>query len=273
METREDFFIHLISSENKNEFMKNKPSAFTNVLYSPKNLMDEFEVGLQNIIFENSFDAIVIDSKKFSIYLHVEQFTEMRAFALNVTGLNYKPTKNLRGKNIHETIISLNNDIVTFLKHNEIIDNESDIIFRFDPFTNTVKFYDIKPPTNSQFISYKVKWTFSPAMMKLLGLIVESNGTITPRFSFPGKIMAPNFIYVYCDIVSPIYLGNQNANILDIIAGPNSYAKNTVGTIYKSVNKNFIESISIKLCDENGEEVAFSENVIVTLILHFKPRV
>ena len=110
-------------------------------------------------------------------------------------------------------------------------------------------------------------------MVKLLGVIVESNDTINPSFSFPGKVMAPNFIYVYCDIDSPIYLGNQNANILDIIAGPNSYAKNTVGTIYKTVNKNSIESISIKLCDGNGDEVAFSGDVIVTLILHFKPRV
>ena len=71
METREDFFIHLISSENKNEFMKNKPSAFTNVLYSPNNLMDDFEVGLQNIIFEKSFDVIVIRLKTiFNIFTH-----------------------------------------------------------------------------------------------------------------------------------------------------------------------------------------------------------
>ena len=131
------------------------------------------------------------------------------------------------------------------------------LFFRFDPFTNTVKYYNIKPPTNSQFISYKVKWTFSPAMTKLLRVIVESNDSINPTFSFPGKVMATNFIYVFCDIVSRIYLGKQNVNVFDIITAPNSCAKNTVGTIYKSVNENFIVSISIKLCDENGDEVAF----------------
>ena len=58
METTEDFFVHLISLENKNEFIKNKPSAFTNVLYSPKNLMDDFEVGLQNIFLKNHLMAL-----------------------------------------------------------------------------------------------------------------------------------------------------------------------------------------------------------------------
>ena len=135
--------------------MEKSPSALTNVLYTPKNQMDDFDVGLRHIIFERAFDTVVINS-----FLNI--FTclciEMHRFT----------------QNIHETLLSLNKDLILFLKYYEIISDENNVVFRFDLFTNQVKFYDIKPLSNSPFNCYKVKLSFSSSMIKLLGVTKEN---------------------------------------------------------------------------------------------------
>ena len=66
---------------------------------------------------------------------------------------------------------------------------------------------------------------------------------------FPKKLSC---IYVYCAIVEPTFLGEQSLHLLDVIPMPHMPCKQGILIIYKRVNRNVIDNISILIADENG---------------------
>ena len=77
-------------------------------------------------------------------------------------------------------------------------------------------------------------------------------------------------LHIYTDIIEPRYLGGQTIHLLDVIPMKNTFSKTGTLTMYKQVNTTLIDSISIKITDENGIAVSFTNYVHVTLVLHFK---
>ena len=269
-ESSHEFVVYLRSISNVDEFPKNNANSFTNIIRPNRKLVSEYEVALKNIMFKPSYDAIVFDSSMYRIEMYIE-FVSEGDRSLNFTGVKYKPTKNIAGDSWFKAISNLDKDLKDFLITNQIIDENHPSVFRYDPFLNKVKFNNLTPPENSKYNSYNVKWTFSEAMAKFFGLDMNTNNSFNPVFNYPGKISGPEAIFVYCDIIETSAIGSQAVNILDIIPMSDIYAKNTVDMIYKRVNRTFIDKITIQLYDQFGERVAFTDDVIVTAILHFKP--
>ena len=278
MDIDEEFYIYLRSVENTGIY-PNIASSFTNVISPVKNLSSEFEVGLQNIIFNPLFNTISSKSNEYTIKLYDEKIKAAEDVVLDVRLFTYKPSVNITGNTFKDAIDSLNNDFMQYLVYKDLLDNQRGSIFAYN---NSLKRVIFKNPfknitsTPSGFYlggtSRRIRWEFSEKLGDLLGLITRSNKSIEPKFFTVNKIIQPQSIFIYSDIVEPSTIGSQSTSILDIIPGPLMYAKNSVGTIYKNVNKKVIDDISIKLCDEKGVEVSFNENVVVTMILHFRPK-
>ena len=96
------------------------------------------------------------------------------------------------------------------------------------------------------------------------------------------KIIAPHsvradsghdYLYVYSDIISPTRFGNQIVNILDAIPLPHDATSKGVNPImYKPVNVSTIQSVAIKITNQNGNPIYFEDGHSVTCVLHIRPR-
>ena len=75
---------------------------------------------------------------------------------------------------------------------------------------------------------------------------------------------------VYTDIIEPSYFGEQTVHLLDVIPLQNVFSKNGTLTMYKRVNRRILDSISIKITDENGVSIPFTDRVQVLIVLHFR---
>lgn len=273
MENDEDFVVYLRSVSNLEDFPDNKATCFTNIINPPRRLINEYEVSLQNIFFEPSYDPIIKNSNLYKIELYIKLFTEDDSeISLNSIGIRYRPTANIKGDNYFQAIQNLNEDFTSYLIQNEIIDEYHPTIFRFDTYMHIIRFTNIIPPQDSKFKKYSIVWKFSREMSHFLGLLESSNFTESPIFSYPGKISGPKLILVYTNIVEPSNIGSQNVNILDIHPMPEMHAKSMVDIIYKSVNRTLLDNINIQLCDQFGEPIPFKNDVVVTAILHFRTK-
>jgi len=265
-----DFVIYLSSRENTNEFPCNRAASFTNKIIPGRILDGEYEVALQNIIFKPQFDAILKNDRDYTIKTYTE-FLNADGNSFNATNFTYKPTRNITGDNLQQAVHSLNNDYNETLIRNRLIDKTNpSVIFRLNPFDNRIKFSDISPPETSNYSGYRTFWNFSDKMSRFLGL--TENKTINPAFADAGQIEKIECLYVYSDIIYPSNIGNQAIHILDIIPTDIVSAKNTVSSLYKHVNKNVIDNISIKITSEHGKEVPFNESVSILAVLHFRLR-
>ena len=69
MESRTEFYVYLISNANNIKLPSNKNNGFTNNFKSTLHLRDEFDVALENIIFEPKIIAIEKGDKNYGIEL------------------------------------------------------------------------------------------------------------------------------------------------------------------------------------------------------------
>ena len=81
-------------------------------------------------------------------------------------------------------------------------------------------------------------------------------------------------IFIYCDLCQQIRVGNTTAPLLRPIAfNAHKYGDmvhtHFINPMYVPINKSFIDTIEVKICDATGEPIAFVEG-LTTIILHFK---
>lgn len=267
----EEFIVYLKSDENKGEFPNNTPSAFTNRLNPSIVLTSDYEVCLQNIICKKKFGAIPGNNSRYNIRVFVE-FLEKNGTSRNATGFVYTPDVSISGKNIEDSIQHLDHNFRQNLIRNRLIDDTQGPIFQYNVFTQKVELKKISPLVNSKYSGYKIKWKFSSGMVEFLGIDDKSNDSYRPVFKHPCSLYTPDVIYVFTDCITTSSICSQNVHILDIIPfGENVYAKNSVTPLYKDVNKSVLDSISLKICDEYGENVAFDDDVNIVAVLHFRP--
>jgi hypothetical protein len=100
---------------------------------------------------------------------------------------------------------------------------------------------------------------------------LAAHGTQTP------KLDGVQALYVYVDIVEHQHVGDTMAPLLayvDVVKSPGERASHTSNPlVYLPVNKSYIDTISIRICDEHGSDVKFPddvENVVVRM--HFRKR-
>ena len=121
---------------------------------------------------------------------------------------------------------------------------------------------------------YKIElgWDFSPKFGELIGYLAPGP---SPLISHMGPPRLPNdndIIHVYCDIVTPSMVGKQCVHMLDIIPSRGVYTKTSVMNMYKQVGPRRIESITIRMTNQKGDDIPFSPHVDVFAALHFRQR-
>ena len=86
------------------------------------------------------------------------------------------------------------------------------------------------------------------------------------------KLESLQALYIYCDVVEPQHVGDTMAPLLayaDVVKSPGARVGHISDPlIYLPVSRTCVESISIRICDENGEDVPFpdDEDVVVRLL-------
>jgi len=269
MDTQDDFVVYLNSKANLDEYPRNRAGAFTNILNPNIVLNNEYEIGLQNIIFNPRYDVALPGDPDYSIRLFIE-FLDANNQSFSGTGFTYYTAINISGDSKYLAIQSLNNDFHDSMIHNRIIDTSHKTIFKLNLRSGTVTFNNLKPPRDSQHKSYRTKWMFSKGVADLLG--VSNNNSHTPLFIRPSKLPNIEQIFINSDVITPSRLGDQSIHILDILPTKNIYAKNTTSTLYKPNVHNVINDISIKISSNLGKEIAFNPEVTLLVILHFRLR-
>lgn len=81
-----------------------------------------------------------------------------------------------------------------------------------------------------------------------------------------------DYMYVYTDIVQPTVFGGELVNILDCFTLESGKGKGIHNTVYKALNTNILEQISIIITDQNGRRIHFNNGSSVTCVLHIRPR-
>ena len=265
METRQSFYVYLNSNEDIFNVNLKNPTNFTNSIKPCLCLSDDYEVGLVNIMFKSDFIQIKKGDVDYTIIFRVKfpNVSEKKKYKLKDFTIRYTPQHDIISSDISDLITKFNRDLLTFLISGKFIDKNHKDIFSFsknDTFTTSN--FDVKL-VNFQKYEHSITITSALKVHKLIG--ISNTGSIQPKL--PREIHTIN---IYSDIVEPSYIGRQSVHILDLIPMKDIYSKTGTLTTYKPVNITSLDNISFKLTDQMGEDLPFSQNVVVTAILHFR---
>lgn len=273
------FYIYLNSKSNIKEYRDNTPSSFTNIIKPSIHLTDEYQVALENIIFPSNLIKICKNDETYFIKLMVEFHNNLERETPNAI-LKYIPSIDFHQNNINDIITEVNLDFYEQLAKNEIfneilplhIDEFPQPIFMYDKKRDKVSFYPIPLASHASTVPYQIRWEFSEKMCNLLGVSRAEQNRPTPVCMLsPRMPKTCDYFFVYSDIVEPTTFAHQNISLLDILPIGDVYSKNGSIKLYKSLNTNVIDSISIKLgSSETGEVVPFNNDIDLILVLHFK---
>ena len=267
MTTCDDFYVYLKSSSNITEFTSNKHNSFTNVVKPSLHLNDEYEVALQNIIFTPDIIAIKAFDPTYEICFNV-QFINLNKRKGSGYMVNYIPTENIFGGNIEEILDGFNRNLIKFLKLKKVIISSQDYIFKYDRENKVIKFKELQIIETVDFTP-NVEWTITEKTRVILG-VDKLKFENTPEEFYTPLYFPIEMMNVFTDIIEPSYFGEQTVHLLDVIPLQHVFSKNGTLTMYKRVNRRLLDSISIKITDEKGIVVPFTDRVHVLIVLHFR---
>jgi hypothetical protein len=278
----QSFYVYLNSAASYIAYPDNTLSTFTNRMnpcIELDNSDGDYYVGLENIFFPKGLYTIKKFDNNFNIKISLQYKDDFDniVFAESFT---YTPNENISGESIEHVIVLLNNDIVRFLKTQQIIKNEQDVIFYISNSMNIVEFspldliertLDAGGLSKFQISKFHrhVRWEFSEHIGDVLGItdLITFNPIAMRSPQMPKSV---DNVYVYTDIINPTRLGEEQINILDILPLSNTYSKSVSNVIYHKVKSlSTISSISIQLLDVYGKRVPFHDGGNIVLILNF----
>ena len=269
MEGRDDIYVYLNSSFNKNEYSSNTADGFTNVIKPTLNLDSSYEVALDNIIFDPNIYYIRKNDEKYSVKVEI-CYSDDRGLPKSFAA-TYYPSQNFKKEELYLVIEFLNRDLITFLKKWQMIRERQKYIFRYISTSSFVHFHALGV---SEIFKKKkdltVKWNVGEQFARIMGISKLSfveKPIINEPAKFPKKISC---IYVYTDIIEPSYLGEQSVNLLDIIPMQHMQSKKGALSLFKRINKTILDDISIRLTDQDGDGIPFANDVATSIVLHFK---
>ena len=272
MDRGDEFNVYLYSRFNTSEYGYNTSNKFTNSIRPSIKLNGEYEVALKNIIYDPDLKAIRKGDSEYEIRLNVSYGNGEHNVGQHGFTVRYTPQIDMVATNVIYLIRELDKDFVSFLITQDMIPVRDPPmrIFRYEFNRKFVSFTAIPYKLKPGFTDFRIHWEIGYGIAKLLG--VESTSFVRePRFvALPQFPRRPDLLHIYCDIVVPSILGNQEVHLLDVIPMKHMAQKNGSITMYKRVNNLIIDDISIKITDENGELAKFTEDVSVFLILEFR---
>lgn len=276
--------IYVSSSDGGDIFENNTIDRFTNRLNTPLILNShvQYEVGLTSILYPNNYYAILKKSEKYTISVT----TTHKGFAENDRNYFYKfeCNRNIVAGDIKHITEMLNTDFVNEMKvylgnrFDKCIKN--DTVIEWDEKQKKVKLNYVKSSGIESGEVSKIVLQISPDICKILGISenisYEIYGSAKEEYTMnrfpPMPLCGVEYIYVYSDIVQPSVFGSTLVNILDCFSFQSGTTKGIHNTIYKSLNTNFIEDISIIITDQDGRRINFYEGASVTCVLHIRPK-
>ncbi|EGT43103.1 hypothetical protein CAEBREN_31771 [Caenorhabditis brenneri] len=114
---------------------------------------------------------------------------------------------------------------------------------------------------------------FEPSCAYFLGFhdtIVRDSGTAPSKVDMFGNVST---IYLYCDIVDPIIVGDQKNQLLSVIPCRGKYGEMIHHTIphprYLPIMNNTVDSIKVEFLSEFAEPINFNWGSTI-IVLHFK---
>ena len=248
-----DFYICLPSNSSMDVYPENNPGHFYTKLPRDIDLSGmEYEVGLSEIIFTNS-------------YVNVEKET---------LGLRIKPQKDS-----NPVLLSLHPGL--YESTPELLNSLNNLTkSQYGPGKNRIKFYFNKPTKRASLKIYDkgASAELSPGLAKLLHLKTDKwyKGSHKYWGSGPVDIHEDTYtIYAYCDIVEHRPVGDVMAPLLRIIPTIDKTAE-VIDLIYENPHyiplaRRHFNSIEIRLATDKGKELVFESGKTV-LTLHFRPR-
>ena len=266
---QEDFYVYLDSKTNRDQYTSNNPNGFTNIVKPPLILPGQYDVALENIIFKKDIFAIRAGDKKYRIILNIITYDDDTGSILAWIDADYFPQVDIAGASTEELVRNINTDFMNHLIKLHIIEKTHEDIFKIDSNNSPIKFNRINARRTIGKGTIKIEWNVSPNLCKTLG-ITNCDFTEYPLLKTPRPVVALDYINVYCDIVGPSLYGGQRVHLLDIIPMHTVYSKTGTLTMYKRVTPSYIDNVSIRLTDQNGENLLFGEDVKVVVVLHFK---
>lgn len=277
---RDNFYVHIVSAHSK-EFIDNKNNKFTTIIKPSLLLGGDYQVSIENVLFREKFIVIKKNDPNYWIRLSVQELSNESEIIYNEIFV-YKPSSDFTAESVEDIISRLNYDLLQMVQLNAIADipnRMGDIVSIIDGrihFT-PLKTYRVRDERTKVYSAF---WSFSDSWKKILGFptdgeeseIAYSNENRVPipvaRPKMPDVV--PSLIFIYTDIVETSYLADQSTTLLDILPRGGIYSKNRTLAPFKHVSKSFIDSVSILMLDEFGEPVPFSDDVNITIVLHFK---
>ena len=190
--------------------------------------------------------------------------------------LVYLPSHNITADNIKEFILKYDKDFNRLLKSKQFVASSYESTFSFNQTEGLIVFNPILLNTEgildvpAEFEYVNVRFQMGEKISKCFG--VYRNEFLTePTFIREPTLPEPaSLFYIYSDVVSSSFMGGQQVNLLDVFPLKQSYAKTTNFTMYKNVSISSLDSISIKITDQNGEDPKLKDDVNVVLVIHFK---
>ena len=271
------FYLQCASGASMDIFEDNVISEYTVHLPTAIELTNDYEVGLCEIQYPNSWDNIRRGKNKIIFKAvvggkyEIKDETEVPAGyyksidALVKTLQEIINVRSTRGKSKNSTYLS-------------------GLTVRYDSTRKCVQFdarrFAQRGSGKREIITKDVSLTLTGDVSRLCGFnnsaVIEA-GSITES-TFPATVSGGfHQMYVYCDLIRPQPHPDGEVNILRTIAvsgeARGEYISEQFRNIYYfPVAKNIITNISFKILDNMGERIGFNFGKAL-IYLHFQPRV
>ena len=278
-----DHTIYLTSSGSRRHFTKNRPARFTNRLSSPIILDSkiDYEVGLISILYPDQYYAITANNDDYAINIYTSKTDGEKE--RHKVEMKY----DMLAGDIKKIIKNVNNNLVQFLKvyyydfFPHLFKDETIIRWNDDEERTEIMFNrgDIEEEVVCDI--KKINIRIKKELASILGFRNDTLYTVFSKDEDVGNTMSSfspsskcgvDYIYLYTDIIHPTNFGGKLVNILDCFSLENGGNKGIHNCIYKPLNTNFIDEISIITTDQEGRAIRFREGSTITCVLHIRPK-
>ena len=249
MTTADQFYFYCPSNSSMSIYKGNKVSHFTTKLGTPLEMNSEYEVGISEIQYPNSWYNIRPKLNQYVLRRWGEMATQSNGYTLRVRPKYYHT--------IEEVIAAMDKRLLTNFH----------IRISYDSSTRRVTITAGK----------KGRIKLRHDLARVLGF---DHDTLIRGTTQVGSYLATpsggfTAMYVYTDIIQEQFVGDYNATLLRTIPiqgrkHGESINSNIFNKIYyMPVSKRLINTIEIKLADDGGQPIAFTEGKVI-VVLHFR---
>lgn len=293
----EEHYIYLSSLGNRDIYPGNVPNQFENRVDPPIQLHPdkEYEVGMLNCLYPKVFYALPKNDLESRIEIWVKIHSKPRQPYLLYT---YVPQSNIQAGDVKYMLNILNKEMSVALRNAMTMESvrnamrteishyfASNDFFTYNDELQRTNLVVRKGLCISNNHFCKVSMRFGSRIASILGFDYPADYVIySPTVPFDDKVThvpAPypprmdgdiDFAMFFTDCVTPTRYGGQTVNLLEAITMEKTGGGDFHQIAYKQLSKSFLDTISIKVTDQNGRLIHFGRGKSMTVLLHIRPK-